>query len=782
MSECVTSIRDSVNNSTQETQKFCMPSWASSYPATRFDGVGNRQKPRKLTLADFIKALMTDSPLKRKVRQGQGNDEDKKKLPAWALTNDTGEKVGVNSGLVQLDFDHTEDAERLKRELATIPGVIFAAKSARGNVFALLHADDFQAGIDIGDRIAAEMYRRGCRFSSEDGEGKLDPKCKRPFQLRIESFDDAPYIARTDAPIAPIYSPDMLSGIREATEIWREDAADYESAATAIAATAIAARARVRYGLPGKERTFYGGCDVQVIAESGACKTWGSIMILRKVADQVHAEEVGGLRSTDAAFYEALVEAANDKEYDEKGQLIGFRPLPYPKTLVSILDESGDLETSRAGNGNKAQQNLIRRIACFDTQINIGCTLEMKKRCGKAKIPKTVPCRLVQYRATTPNQLDRQDIAGAMEGGNGRRTIYAEARPIERHFLAEENLSDKFSRIPTQSAQEKLEKLTGYLNEMFPADAEDGQPVVFTATWADIRTARQAAQFACERAELPEQYADTLIYNTALWIAVLRCGLARYRDMEVWPYEQHEGMSELPAMPHEITADDIYAATAIALNSWAVARKMTARGAAAKMAAARTDTEKRHLIMDCISGSPRGRVARGNLIRKFKFGRDVMATIDDLCTEGIIKPVIVTNAEGKNPNTYYELTPEGDEASAAAEYARKVEARAPKSRPKDQKDGLSTLAGKYKRAKTDAEREKVFDNYVNAFFEDHQNTRDNIEGQRDDDLYTLAGQLQRAEIWDAYAQGRFEAICLERERTPSDIKRLMRDHDTGKAA
>lgn len=651
----------------QTTRVNPLPAWTHGFIVTRFDAVDIRRNPRSMRFSDFVRAvcspektLTRSDPFERwnaniKSLGYEQRRQIKPYLPAWSLTSALGTDDSAATGLCQLDFDGVEDPQRLKKELSTVAGVIFAALSASGTgVFAMLYAPDFDGGVFVGRQILAEMRRRGIKIE------KLDPRCEHIGQLRFESYDPAPFVAAVYEPIAPNYSDvSLLDDIRGATEIWRADEPDFESAATAIAATAIAARARVRYGLPGRERTFLGGCDVQIITESGGCKTQGGVMILRKVAAQAGAREVGGLRATDAAFYEAFIDAAYQKTFDDKGKLEAITQKPYPETCVSILDESGDTEGSRAGDGNKSQANLIRRIACFDQQINMGSTLELQKRYGGIPVPATVPCRLVQYRATTPGQLENQDIRAALDGGNGRRTIYAESRAVASHFDAADDLNDKFARIPTDAAQEKLLHLTDCLKELFPPDAENGEPAVFTASWDDIRTSRQAAKWAFMRANVPENIADTLIYNTALWIAVTRCGLEALNGDPFDPDRQPPRRA--------ITARDIQAATAIALNSWAVAQRLTARSAAARLATARTSSEKTQLVIEYISGRPGRRIARGNLTRKF--GRDVLEVIDGLCSEGVLRVAITKNAEGKNPNTYFEITPDGETQAAADAYA-----------------------------------------------------------------------------------------------------------------
>lgn len=763
---------------TELVQHFCvsvntLPAWTNDFIVTRFDAINRRDTRRHVRFSEFIRAIM--SP-KKTLTGEQTRTEDwrtldfekrsefKKTLPAWSLTSEGGTDDSRPTGLCQLDFDDVEDPQRLKSELTTVAGVIFAAISASGTgVFALLYAPDFDGGVFIGRQILGEMRRRGCKIE------KLDPRCEHIGQCRFESYDPAPFVSPVCEPIAPDYSDvSLLDDIRGATEIWRQDAADFEAAATAISATAIAARARVKYGLPGNERTFFGGCDVQIIAESGGCKTQGGVMILRKVAERAGAREVGGLRATDAAYYEEFLNAAYDHIRTEKGTLEALTPKPYPDTCVSILDESGDTEGSRAGNGQKAQANLIRRIACFDQRINMGVTVELQKRYGKVPVPATVPCRLVQYRATTPGQLVHQDITAALDGGNGRRTIYAEARPFAFNFDAADDVDDKFSRIPTDAAQEKLLRLTDCLMQLYPADAENGEPAIFTAAWDDIRTARQAAKWAFLRANVEEKYADTLIYNTALWISVTRCGLAALDALDAAPFA-----TDTPNPARVITARDIRAATAIALNSWAVARKLISSGAESQLTTARTASEQKQLIMAYIEGRPGRQVARSNLTRKY--GRDVMTTIEELCAEGVLRVQIVRNDDGKNPNTYYEVTPEGKTQEAAADYAAKTRNKA----------RVQTHAGNGEKGKAVAlSTSERCDAYMAALTE--RGITPESCGGNDAYLRSLAGKLKanadlmrdapRVEAWffGQVTSGAFDTPG-RKPYTEKDARRLFRD-------
>lgn len=197
----------------QTTRVNPLPAWTHDFIVTRFDAVDMRRTAHRMRFSDFVRAVCSpEKALTRSDPFNQWNEnigaldpqqrkEAKIYLPAWSLTSDRGTDDSAATGLCQLDFDGVEDPQRLKKELSTVAGVIFAALSASGTgVFAMLYAPDFDGGVFVGRQILAEMRRRGIKIE------KLDPRCEHIGQLRFESYDPEPFVAPSCEPIAPNYS------------------------------------------------------------------------------------------------------------------------------------------------------------------------------------------------------------------------------------------------------------------------------------------------------------------------------------------------------------------------------------------------------------------------------------------------------------------------------------------------------------------------------------------------------------------------------------------------
>lgn len=721
-----------------------LPQWLCDFSAIRFDKASRRDTASKRTLADFVRGLYT--------KKTSAKDD----LPAWSLCNDTGTDAGRPNGLIQLDFDHAADPEGLKLLLAQYPGILLAAVSASGKgVFALIYAPDHDGGLYAARHISGYLKNAGQKFD-------FDESTLKPCQLRFESYDPEPVIAPECVALAPDYDTALTrSGAREAFEVWtngrptRGD--DYEAAVTAIFAASLIARVQVQYGLT--DKPFKGGCDVQIVGKSGNAKTQGRIQPLRSLARQYGVECVGGLRATDASQYDDFIRAACSIEYDEKDKVKSVTVKEEPDRLANIMDESGDSETSRAGNMHKAQANLIRRIACFDGEINTGCTAEQKKY-YRGLLPSILPANLVQYRATTANQLVTVDFADQMVGGNGRRTLYADQPEPERSFLASEDLKRKSERLLSQKAEMQL----SCISEALKITCGGRDYVTFTATGYGCAVTRQAAKIAFERQQIPEEYADTIIYNTALYLAAMRCAI----EYMTAANQTFEGVGTIPA--RYIIGNDIETATAIALNSFAVVRRLTASGAADKLATARTDTEKTRCIVEYIEGRKSGEIARGNLARQF--GKDILANVESLCAEGVLTETIKVNADGRNPNTYYSVTPEADRQKAAKAYAQRKAERTPKARPRDDSSVWDGNAhGKRYDEASDEDKENRILAYIQKYETDHPLKQ---EGARNDSFNRLIFQLKHEQMWDETAQEIVRRRAEDAGLPEREIKTLMR--------
>lgn len=674
-------------SSKRHNAQIATPDWAKDFPVARFASAETKRTKdappgfEVRSLADFFNVIRTDTEGKKIVRAGKGEKVDY--LPAWSLTQKpepgTGSNEGTPNGLFQLDFDHVKDPNKLKSDLATIPGILFAAISASGGgVFALMYAPDHDAGVWIADAITNEMRQRGNQFGAtktkatkngaakqdegngkdakELDEGERDKRCDKPHYLRYESYDAAPYIAPTFGAIAPDYAHALeRSNARRAFVVWtNQSAPDYESAATAIFAASLCGNVASEYG----GKAFTAACDVQILGKSGCCKTEGRTKPLRALARQYEVEQAGGLRTTDAALYDQFIMAAFDIERDDKGKIKDLKRKPIANKLACILDESGDTERSRAGNGNKAQQNLIRRTA-YDGDMNIGATAEQQTKYN-FKLPATIPARLVTYRICTPNQIAGKNFDDEAEGGNARRVLYAKMTtdneaPI---FDAVEAMKAKGRRMLSPFSEHELNDISKNLDR----DCNGIVPKAFKAELeGETRIAYQAARLAFMRAGIDvESCLDTCIFNTCAWLCALRNACA--------PEKAHD----------QITANEIDTACALFLNSFALVKELRSEGAQTLISKARTDSERQDLIIKWLEGKEKRGAYRKDVIRKW--GREVIAVVEDMLKNGILREVEVRTQ--KSTNMRWELTPDGEQEEAAETYAKKQESKRPKSKHK----------------------------------------------------------------------------------------------------
>ena len=748
-----------MSNALQQSSDIvnAIPAWCADFTAIRFRLCTDRQNPVRTSLGGFVQACLKDTVTpdgedwKKAVREGRA--KKKNVLPDWSLCNDTGTNEGTPNGLIQLDFDHVDRPQELRDALRGFPGILMAAVSASGHgVFALAYAPDRDLGLYAARKYAEILSARGFKFG-------YDNSCEKACQLRFETYDPGLWVAPQLVALGPDYTASLLrSDARRAFWIWRNGEAgpgDYESAVTAIFTASMCAHVASDYGL---HKAFVGGCDVQIVGRSGACKTQGRLKELCRIADRYPGSVrlVGGLRTTDAAFYDTFIDAAYTIQTDEKGKVVSLSPRAIPDKLAAILDESGDAETSARGNSQKSQANVIRRMACFDGEITAGQTAEMRKRFG-GKLPDRIPARLVMYRTCTPDQLATKDFARQQTGGNARRVLYAKVQTDTADAaprLCSEKKDAKAHRFLTEDSRERLDALCDWM----VAKYSEIDPSQFRFSWDDPAavTARQAAEFALERAGVDvDAVADTMIYNTALFLAVLRNAVAQ-DDSD-----------------RTIGANEIETAAAIALNSFAVVRELSAAGAGEQLAGCRTDSERQAFILRYLEGRPGHAIARGNMIRKH--GREVISVCEDMLKNGVIREVYKACADGKNKNVYWEVTPDGEQERASQEWKMRNERKAAGSVRKSGGSVFDATAGKSLFDRLDAYRDHV-----------GMDAKVAEKGGNDNALKSLAGKLKanadfmadeettRMWFYGEVTSGRYDQPG-RKPYTEKDADRLWRD-------
>ena len=673
MSECVTSNRDAVNNSTQDKHYFCVPGdWIKKLKVARF-GFGNGCYGNKTkrddgqfrgevrSFADYIEAIKQDSPDKKQARL-TGQREDKEKVPYWQLTQLPKAYCGTDKGerneYLQIDLDAAHepnggrakvDLEALKKAVTEYQGVIFAAKSVGGHgVNCLLHAPDLDLGIAYGMQMAAELNARGFKV-------EYDKKGSSPKWGRYEAYDPAPYVSEYDEIIA---MPRGEGLARHAAKSLFDlcGTTDHEGAVFAMAVAAVAAQVTFNYSA-GQHTA---SADIQIIGESGEGKTGYRMKPLETIAKDMGALLPGGIRTTDAALLDTFITAACIIDRDERDKVTNVTLRAVPTKVAFILDESGDVSTANSKDTNKANFNTIRRQV-FSGSLEVGATKEMRREYGN-RLPTTIPADGMFYRGCTPEQLKAD--AETDKGGNGRRVIYAQMPAIEYDLIGKKECEQKKARnIKDDPAKmEVFRELAKNIRTALAGRMITAAPNADMAT-----TAHRAARLALTQAGMANSWQDTMIYNIAALLAAVRIGLTF-----------HDHFND----PMLIEPQDIYAAADVAMQSDEIRMKITSHGLAAKIATARTEGERTKSILDYVALHKR--VRRETLIASA--GCDnARALLEGLCEEGLLTYTI------ENGRYWYSLTPDTDEAKAAARAAY-ADFKQRKAQPRGAAKGKLTTA------------------------------------------------------------------------------------------
>lgn len=640
--------------------------WSRQFTVLRFDGIKKRDTRTPKTLYDFLQAVKVDTAAKRLARET--GRKDAFSFPAWSLCNDTGDGNGARNGLMVIDLDGLNknpmswsEGEALKADLIKYPGILVAGHTLRGNIFAIIHAPNEELGVYASRQIGDYLKSLGHRF-------EYDPSAERSCQLRLESYDPDLYVSDCLYTIAPDYDASLTNTQAiEAFKLFNNgfdiERGEYEQAVSAIYAASLCAKLKVGYSIYNYDAEFQAGCDIQIVDESGAAKTHGRIRPFEAICERFGVRLPAGIRTTDASLMDSIIDAGCDivRADDEKISSIKIKSIPLK--MAVMIDESGDQGKAAGKDANKSLQNIIRR-ECFDGRVNIGATAEMQKKYN-GKLPSTIPCDISFYSVCTENQFKGRDFSDMVLGGNGRRIIFAKGKTRKHNFLAIDDLKDKSSRLLSPNCMRDLMDLCSVIHDLYGKET--------TFRFCSDRSgmcARQAAKIAFELYRINENYADTIIYNTAALLSVLRS------SVEYWQAMNMEFDSPKPSKPSPvITAQDIECATAIAINSFSVVAGLSAQSIEGKLANARTASEKTQLIIDYIDARKNG-IKRDNLIRKF--GGDVIKIVDGLCESGVLTYEKRVNQDGKNPHYYYALTQDGYQDKAAAEFRQFVESKKPK--------------------------------------------------------------------------------------------------------
>jgi hypothetical protein len=560
-----------------------IPTWAYTFAIYR----NQAQATTPQTLADFFRAVM-----RREIETALD----------WALTRSAD---GAPSGFYPMRFDLANGAaDALKAELAIIPGVLFAAKTANDQAVIAFFATNEGKGAAISDWIRGRLKAKGLLFKSVEGESVNTGL--------HELADTAPFMAQKLAVLGVDYDKALENSNAQA--VFRLWANGYEptceTALCSIYGASLCAYVACAYGL---KKTFTAACDIQIIGQSGNGKTQGRKLPMQSLASRYGVKIIGGLRTTDASIYDDFIQAAYIETLDSNGKLEAMTPKQKPDMLTAIIDESGDTEKSRAGNIQKAQQNIIRRCAIFDGSICTGTTAEQNKRYN-GKLPSIIPTRFSMIRLCTENQLKGENLLDDNEGGNLRRVLYAKTKQIENtaYMTFDERRALQRKYIPSDDNEERLASIYDYINEHYNGDT----PAVFTLADDDeTKAAVQAALIAFTSLGIPDECFNTVIFNTATWLSVLRNG-AKHEDSL------------------EIGANEINTACAICMNSFQILSELTNKSLVNACATARTETQKQNQLLAYIE-KQKDKCADKRYIERY-LGKDFVTLAKHLVDIGVL--------------------------------------------------------------------------------------------------------------------------------------------------
>lgn len=340
-----------------------------------------------LQFEDFVNSLYTDSPLKRRVREG--DSASKKNLPCWLLTGELKDRVcdaNVTSNeLLTIDIDHIDPQiiNIVKEELIKIPFVVLVARSVSAQgLFAFMKVckskkENKQYCLDIYNEIEeylnTVLLSQNIYLTTDEGECvpaviNIDRSCYNLSRRRFESYDPNVY-----------YNPDSLEYIEfnnaalysyydhkicELAKCFNADTKPTSSSiAVVLAIISLIANARVHGSLTNGESyafKFYG----VIIGRSGSGKSTLANFIKRYISECGVGKLI--LCESDRSFEYTL--ASSVAEYD-KTQKKWVKKLTSHDSLIEIIDEAGEI---RAGNSKKdylANFRSLRRRAFDKTFI-----------------------------------------------------------------------------------------------------------------------------------------------------------------------------------------------------------------------------------------------------------------------------------------------------------------------------------------------------------------------------------------------------------------------------
>lgn len=713
-----------------------IPKFLERFPAIRFSACDKRRNPERKTFADYLRAVTSGSPIAA----------TKETAPAWALCNSTGDSSGEPTGLAQLDFDHVADVAAMRRALIDYGGFLAVLVSYSGKgVVAFGH---------IGKRLATDpkaveayiyaplrVYLRACGIADDAYE--LDTKCAKACQLRIESRDADAWVA--DRPARLYADPDDDAALdlhpvaALAQALAPADTPTPAGIAGALVAVSMAAdlRSRMAEGC----QTYAARAFCVVLGEPGSGKT----TLLKAV--QASAREIGVTVSDPknaptlrehicACGCDSVVEAPEPGSKAKPEIRLAERSDGNADPLLVCIDEAGQKLQSRVQDESCGSLAALLR-QCNDSQITIEATVKQNHK-GSLVVPAHVSVLL----GSTIPQWASYAAKTSQENGESRRVAEFYQASAER---------DLFVGAPpapdTATAAEILRRLNSAA-ELW----RDAGTVLEPARNARA-CIRSACAWLCTRGGLDIPSAQSLVMCYATLCAGLRASVSGRACIEA-----ADVAACMVILRHVVETRD---------------RMLTARDTA-KAKAPQTEGEIWADIQDMIAKCNR----RDKLLAKFASRGDTYRRVYDRM---IASKALICERDSSSGRYVLRLATEAElEAEAERTDAIRAQAATPSAPPlaaiaKPQAGAASPVKPASKAPEylqCDApEREERLLAYYTKFRSDHGL----VEGMRNDTLSRLVWGLQRAGMWDAYAEDFVTRQALQCGLKGPEIAKIIRE-------
>ena len=366
--------------------------------ALLFDRVNSTHESASLSFDDFLQAIETDTPQKKRCRElkaayaeailtggaakssaaKDAYDAAKSKISPWIigarLNGPRNNSNVIAEGYVTVDFDDVSDCEALKNTLSLCPHVLLAAQSLGGRgVFCIIPTTpEIQKSPEKIKILWQELsnYTEIPIGAKDTGGPHIDSACSDAARLRFESYDPWPVYnpdARVWKPFEDLaYESYLGSKIFEFAQCFGgapDPGRENSNARNAFALAAISVIARARaYG----ESPFMRGLYFPFKAQTVVLGRTGSNKGVTLDALRAAAGEFGVTRlrsASDAMLIDAMAKSAATCETVGKGMGAEtiWTPRPEPLAVLEVIDEAGDDKAARKNRDYTAQATDLRR-------------------------------------------------------------------------------------------------------------------------------------------------------------------------------------------------------------------------------------------------------------------------------------------------------------------------------------------------------------------------------------------------------------------------------------